>query len=608
VDHVWTGDVNTDWNNPGNWSCGFIPQITTMVQIPDVVNKPILGAGDIGAVNNIIIDLGSSLTVYDNTLQIAGSVMNNGTIDATSGTIEMKGSASQSIEANLFASNTIDGLIINNTAGVTLQGNLNVTGIVSVTTGDLASGGYLTLESSAGQTALIDGSGTGEITGNVSIQRYLSSGFGYKYFSSPFQAATVNEFGDDMDLAASFPTFYKYDEDMASAGWVSNINPSNPLIPLHGYAINFGSNPAAKTVDVTGVVNNGPISRTIYNNNQTYTQGYNLFGNPYPSPIDWDAVSGWTKTNIDNALYYFKAGGVDQYSGTYSTYINGISSDGLATNIIPSMQGFFVHVSDGVYPVTGTLGMNNAVRVTDQTHSFLKSNENSNNILFRFTSSYSDNPISSDPMVIYLDENATANFDSDFDALKLMNTNQGITNLYSILPDGKKLSINALSERIDSITTIPIGLLNYYSGDVSFRINDFENLLPGMKVYLHDAATGINQDLLQDQEYKIYLEAGEYATRFSIKLLDGTSDLPDIDMSDFFNIYSSKGYLNANIGYLGGIDGVLFLFDMAGRKLFSMKVFEKGCYEFDPRVCNGIYIATLVSGDVVKTQKIIIQK
>jgi hypothetical protein len=333
-----------------------------------------------------------------------------------------------------------------------------------------------------------------------------------------------------------------------------------------------------------------------------------LFGNPYPSPIDWDAVSGWSKSNIDDALYYFKAGGVDQYSGTYSTYINGVSSDGQATNIIPSMQGFFVHVSDGVYPVTGTLGMNNEVRVTDQTHSFLKSNENSSNILFRFTSSYSDNPISSDPMVIYLDENATTNFDSNFDALKLMNTDQEITNLYSILPDNKKLSINALPERIDSITTIPLGLLTYYNGDIRFRITDFENLYPGMKVYLHDAATGINQDLLQEQEYNVYLEAGEYANRFSIKLLDGTSDLPEFDMSDFFNIYSSNGLLEANIGYLGGNDGVLYLFDITGRKLLSQKVFEKGHYEFNLQVSNGIYIATLLSGNVVKTQKILIQK
>jgi len=86
------------------------------------------------------------------------------------------------------------------------------------------------------------------------MQRYLPSGFGYKYVSSPFQAATVNEFSNDLDLAASFPTFYKYDENRNSAGWVSYITTTNPLNPLQGYAANFGSAAIAKTVDATGVV------------------------------------------------------------------------------------------------------------------------------------------------------------------------------------------------------------------------------------------------------------------------------------------------------------------------------------------------------------------
>ena len=608
TDLVWTGDVNSDWNNSANWSCGFIPAITTIVQIPDVPNKPVLGGGAIGTVNDIIIDFGSSLTITGNTLQISGTITNNGTFDATLGTIELAGATTQTIEAGLFASNTIEGLTINNAAGAILQGTLNITGVLSATTGDFNTGGFLTLVSSATQTALIDGSGTGEVTGNITMQRYLPSGFGYKYFSSPFQAAIVNEFGDDMDLFAAFPTFYAYDESLETAGWVSYVNPTNTLTPLSGYAVNCGPNLAPLTVDVSGIVNNGPLSRTMYNSNKTYTQGFNLYGNPYPSPIDWDAASGWTKTNIDNALYYFKAGGVDQYSGVYSSYINGISSDGQATNIIPSMQGFFVHVTDGVYPVTGTLGMNNAVRVNDLTHPFLKTNEESNSLFFRLTTTYTDSPRSSDPMVIYFNDNATMEFDSDYDALKLMNTDLEMTNLYARLPDGTKLSINALPVMDDSLMIIPLGLNIYRNGDIRFRITDFENLLVDMKIYLHDAQTGINQNLLPDQEYKVNLQPGEYTSRFSLRLLNSPLDLPEIDPSDFFSIYSSNGFLEANIGYLGGNEGVLSMFDLAGRKLFSQKVFEHGKYTFNPGVSDGIYIVTLLSGDVVDTKKILIKK
>ena len=386
---VWTGAVSTDWNVAGNWTCGFIPNSGISVQIPNVANKPVLSAGAVGAVRNVVIDVSSSLTVSGNTLQISGTITNSGTFTATNGTIELNGSATQSIGTNIFAGNTIKDLIINNSTGITLLAPLNISGVLTPQNGNLASDGNLTLLSTAAQTALISGSGTGNVTGSVTMQRYLPSGYGYKYFSSPFQAATVNEFSDDMTLS-SF-TFYRYDESRTSSGWVSYNPPANILNPLEGYAVNFGSDPAAKTVDVSGVVNNGNLSVTLYNHNNTYTKGFNLAGNPYPSPIDWNAAAGWTKTNIDNALYYFKASTTDQYGGTYATYVNGISSDGIVNNIIPSMQGFLVHVSNGAFPVTGTLGLTNSVRITDLTQPFSKKKSFVSSIAFlRLTAVYTD--------------------------------------------------------------------------------------------------------------------------------------------------------------------------------------------------------------------------
>ena len=356
----------------------------------------------------------------------------------------MNGTSAQTIGPGIFAGNTINNLIINNTAGVTLTGPLGISGILTAQNGDLSSGGNLTLLSTPVQTSLIDGSGSGNVTGNVTMQRYLPSGFGYKYFSSPFQSAIVNEFSDDMTLG-SF-TFYKYDESRTASGWVSYSTPANILNPLEGYAVNFGSDPSANTVDVTGVVNNGNLSVTLYNHNNAYTQGFNLTGNPYPSPIDWDAASGWTKTNIDNALYYFKASTTDQYGGTYGTYVNGISSDSIADNIIPSMQGFFVHVSDDTYPVTGILGFTNNVRITDLNHPFTKKKSLSkSNPLLRLTAAYSEDTSSEDPAVIYFDEKAAAEYDNQLDALKLMNTDLNFPNLYTVTPSGKKLFSQSLT-------------------------------------------------------------------------------------------------------------------------------------------------------------------
>jgi len=45
-----------------------------------------------------------------------------GTIDATAGDITFSGTAAQTLPANFFVNNTVEKLILNNTAGLTLGG------------------------------------------------------------------------------------------------------------------------------------------------------------------------------------------------------------------------------------------------------------------------------------------------------------------------------------------------------------------------------------------------------------------------------------------------------------------------------------------------------
>ena len=95
------------------------------------------------------------------------------------------------------------------------------------------------------------------------------------------------------------------------------------------------------------------------------------------------------------------------------------------------MQGFFVHVSDGVFPVTGTLALNNSVRITNLNHPFAKSASYPVPML-RLRAGFDGDPASTDPAIIYFDENSTDGFDSQLDALKLLNTDFSVANLYTI--------------------------------------------------------------------------------------------------------------------------------------------------------------------------------
>ncbi len=83
----WTGAVNTDWNNTGNWSSGQVPTLGTTVEIPVVVNFPETNTASnkLAEAKNLTIrtnakmeiSAGKYLTVYNNfTNEINGEFYN----------------------------------------------------------------------------------------------------------------------------------------------------------------------------------------------------------------------------------------------------------------------------------------------------------------------------------------------------------------------------------------------------------------------------------------------------------------------------------------------------------------------------------------------------
>ncbi|MEP6673888.1 MAG: hypothetical protein ABJA78_01990 [Ferruginibacter sp.] len=134
----WTGAVSTDWTDTGNWSTGVVPTISSpsIVVIPAGKPRyPIISGTS--AANSISLEAATSLTVTG-TLQLAGTINNLGTCTASAGTIQYTGPAPQNIVANTFAGNTVQNMIINNSTGVSLAGNITVSGNLTFTTGSLS--------------------------------------------------------------------------------------------------------------------------------------------------------------------------------------------------------------------------------------------------------------------------------------------------------------------------------------------------------------------------------------------------------------------------------------------------------------------------------------
>ena len=89
----WTGSVDSDWNNPANWSTGVVPASSNSADIPatGVTNDPVIGGlADVTLVD-LTIGSGRSLTVNGGrTLTIDGVLtMNGNDIDATTGLVSI---------------------------------------------------------------------------------------------------------------------------------------------------------------------------------------------------------------------------------------------------------------------------------------------------------------------------------------------------------------------------------------------------------------------------------------------------------------------------------------------------------------------------------------
>jgi len=604
----WIGGTSIDWNTSSNWSCGQIPSISANVTIGTSTNYPTLSGAPVGTANNLSIGSGASLTVTGNTLQIAGAISNSGTFTASSGTIEMKGSSAQSIPANTFAANLVMNLLVNNSAGVSLLGPLGVTGVAKATVGNLASGGNLTLKSTASQTALIDGTGAGNVTGGVAMERYLSSAYGYKYLCSPFTSASLSA---TLSGNATIPTFYAYNENNSTlisnvttytSGWVTTA--VSGLSTMTGYAANFGNGGGIQTFSMTGTVNNGSMSATLYNNNRTYTLGFNLVGNPYPSPINWNLAN---RTNVDNAIYFFNASGAsDQYSGVYDSYINGVGSGG-STNIIPSMQGFFVHVTNGAYPVTGSLGFSNAMRTIDLNPTYKAAKFDPRPIM-KFSASFDQQNALSDAYVIYLDNKTTRNFDSEYDALKLMNTDIAVPNIYEIVGNSQNLSISGMPEPVDSLTRIPIGIKALKDGWINIVATDLSKLPSDLTIYLEDKSNNVHQDLRKEPKYRFYANTGETNNRFTLVMAMVGYNYSATTPAKLFTLSRTAGTLVIKANLLAGDVGELKITNMLGQNMLTKSITFNQTIEVGADWQSGIYVVTLISGQNSYSEKTIVRR
>jgi hypothetical protein len=519
---TWLGTVDTNWTNAANWSCGQVPDSTSTVMIPVSLGRyPALGAGFF-PLTNLTVASGATMTLAGS-LYLKGNLTNNGTLNSANGTLICAGPGAQVLSGNplRFAN-----LFQNNPAGVTLQTAVGLRRVLELNLGNLASNGNLTLESDATGTAMVVNRG-GVVTGAATAQRYVSpalnAGLGYRHFASPVNGATVADlhgpglpapvvnsaYNMTGNAVTPFPTVFTYNETRLTAagnttfdqGWQSPAALTDPLTAGQGFTVNL----APTTLSLTGTLRTGNYAVSM-SRGATANSGWQLLGNPYPAPLNWDNLT--RPTGMNNALYTYQSSG--PYAGSYVSYVNNVGPAG--ANLVASGQAFFGRVG---LPATVTLNFTNAARETTYSSPVQYRGTAETRPILELALQAPAAGSAADVLYVYQEAGATAAFDSYYDALKvILNGGQQPTLYQQAGPES--LSIQGLPVGTQP-QALPLGVNAPTAGPFVFTPQRLDNFPATATLYLEDRLTGTWHNL-RTGTYTTTLAQGLSTARFILHL------------------------------------------------------------------------------------------
>ncbi len=452
--------------------------------------------------------------------------------------------------------------------------------------GDFANNGTLTISSDATGTGSIITKGNITGSGNNNVNLYLTSERWW-YVSSPVVGATSNDFDQD----ASNVLYWWNETNTGTHGW-NQITSLTTLENMRGYAY-YKATAGATTKQLSGNLHSGDYGAT---DNLTATdgvpdnEGYNLIGNPYPSPINLDTLptlTGITLTNIIPTVWY-------RDNGVFATY-NWTSGEGQngGQPIVPGMQGFWVKVDNNF--ATGGIQITNDARTHENPHGLYKKSQIEENI-FRLTVNNND---FKDEAVIGFYANA-GNGVEDFDSEKRFAQSNNCPEIYTIV-DNQDLAINGYNSNVDDNTVVPLGIQSITGGQFKFAAtdNDF-NIYD--EVVLEDQFTGKMVNILED-DYAFSVNEGVTNDRFLLHFGGAPTGVDD-GANGNVQIYA----YNKHVYILSGQAGQVSIYNILGEPVITENITgNKQVHKINMSNHNGTFVVKYTSNKKVYSQKVTIQ-
>lgn len=567
----WNGSINTNWNNPNNWTPFGVPAGNDCIEILPASNTPVLTGSTNGRGYNLEIVDGAVLTQQpESTLTIEDRI-----IIAHNGALEIRD------DASLIQ---ITDVPVNQNIGV------------------------------------------------AKVQREATdvNNYDYVYWSTPVDAFHVGSISPGTPSSVIFEWIPTVPNGTIGdhGSWA---NTSENMIPGKGYIVRgLQGTPIANTAEFQGKLNNGQISTPISRGNYTGTNyngvgnlstsdddNWNLLGNPYPSAISLSDFVG-ANPNIDGTLYFWRhLNGLSTASNspfyenyTYNYDVNDyIASNSLGSSppgfsgYIASGQGFFALMLDSASTpntVTFSNTMRNAAYRNDNFYRNADLNLDEKHRIWLDLVRHGNTAIS---ILVGFIEGATNDLDRLYDGISI---NDAEHQFYSV-QSNEKLTIQGKALPFNGSETFNLGFKTPTTGNFAISINQLDGLFENSNqdIYIEDTELNIIHDL-KVSPYTFTSDAGTFNTRFILRFTAERLSVKDQELLSNLVIQSNNKSIKARSD-LSPIQ-TFELYDITGRAIHRNLKINQSNYRYQTHnLSEGTYIVKvqLANGAAVSKKMII---
>ncbi len=505
-----------------------------------------------------------------------------GVVPGTSEDVQIASGHTVLVSEDAICNNlSIDGnLIVESGKTLTVNNELNIT----ATDGSISKGA-----STTGQLVLADNSAQLNVLGQVSIGHKIVD-LKYHLSSIPFETNIA-------DILTGFTVAY-YSEltgkwinlvkgQMLEQGKAYSIkNANNPLYPASTDL--FFTAPNSTTL-ATGTITI-PLTHTAGKGN-----GWNLVPNSYPCAANWKTMT----TTASPTIYYWDGSKYVNYNKFNEENTGG-------TGIIPQGEGFFVYCPDEKNGCL--LTMTNEDRLASNV-SYTVAKKGSSTypqIPNRLSLIVSGNGYTDQSVIAFVND-ATSEYDVNYDAFKLFSTQADVPLLNSNSLS-KQYSVNYLPADMVNQSKVQLEFTVGTAGDYTLNAENIGSFDATESIMLVDTKTNTSTDLRQTG-YTFTSEVVKADQRFYVEFSGLPTSIKKQNLDNELNIFTDKDQII--VQNKTGLDaqGTVTVYDVLGKEITTRKLTSNTETRIDMNTqANAIYFVKVKTEDQTITKKVCITK